>query len=66
MSAPKMSDLTTHGIRVGATAFFLPHESVPDEGRYLFGYSILIVNLTQLFESYRSKALANGVAGVHT
>lgn len=44
MSTPNMSDRTTRGIRVGATAFFLPHESTTDEGRYLFGYRILIVN----------------------
>lgn len=39
-----MSDVTTSGIRVGATAFFLPDESQPEERRYLFGYNIVIVN----------------------
>jgi len=41
---PPLSDTTTHGIRVGATAYFLPDESHPDERRYLFGYRIVIVN----------------------
>jgi len=44
MATPQMSDITTEGIRVGATAFFLPEQSRPEEDRYLFGYRILIVN----------------------
>ena len=44
MNTPNMSDQTTRGVRVGATAYFLPQESNPDEERYLFGYRILIVN----------------------
>jgi ApaG protein len=44
MPTPAMSDTTTHGIRVGATAFYLPNESSPDDRRYLFGYNIVIVN----------------------
>lgn len=47
VNAPRMSDVTTHGIRVGAMAFFLPGESKPDEGEYVFGYRILIVNESQ-------------------
>jgi ApaG protein len=39
-----MSDLTTHGIRVGATAFYLPDESSPEDRNYRFGYTIVIVN----------------------
>ena len=39
-----MSDLTTDGIRVGATAYYLPNESDPDERRHVFGYTIVIVN----------------------
>jgi ApaG protein len=39
-----MSDATTQGIRVGAAAFYLPHESDPDEDRYAFGYTIVISN----------------------
>jgi ApaG protein len=44
MSTPEMSDTTTEGLRVGATAFYLPEESNPDEGKFRFGYRILIVN----------------------
>jgi ApaG protein len=39
-----MSEAVTQGIRVGATAFYLPQESDPDERRYAFGYRIVIVN----------------------
>ena len=39
-----MSDLTTHGIRVGATAFYLPDESTPEEGEFVFGYRVVILN----------------------
>ncbi|MBI1337738.1 MAG: Co2+/Mg2+ efflux protein ApaG [Phycisphaera sp.] len=39
-----MSDVTTHGIRVGASAFFLTDESSPEENRYVFGYQIVIHN----------------------
>jgi ApaG protein len=44
MATPALSDTITHGIRVGATASYLPAESAPDEHRYLFGYRIVIVN----------------------
>lgn len=44
MPAPDMSDTTTHGFRVGATAFFLPEESDPDQQSYTFGYRIVISN----------------------
>ncbi len=44
MSTPEMSDEVTQGIRVGASAFYLPQESDPDEGRYAFGYTIVIAN----------------------
>jgi ApaG protein len=40
-----MSDTTTDGIRVGATAYYLPEESEPDERRWVFGYTIVIVNV---------------------
>lgn len=39
-----MSDSTTEGIRVGATAYYLPEHSDPDEDRYTFGYTIVIAN----------------------
>jgi ApaG protein len=45
MPTPEMSDTTTQGIRVGATAYYLPEESEPDERRWVFGYTIVIVNV---------------------
>ncbi len=39
-----MSDTTTRGVRVGATAKFLPDQSDPDERKFLFGYNIVIAN----------------------
>jgi len=44
MATPEMSDNTTHGIRVGATAYYLPEQSDPDQRRYAFGYTIVIAN----------------------
>jgi ApaG protein len=44
MPMPSLSDTTTEGIRVGATAFYLPEESTPEEKRFVFGYRIVIVN----------------------
>ena len=44
MPTPEMSDTTTHGVRVGATAFFLPEESDPETYEYVFGYRIVILN----------------------
>jgi ApaG protein len=37
-------DAVTAGVRVSATPFFLADESAPDEGRYVFGYRIVIAN----------------------
>lgn len=45
MPTPEMSDTTTDGIRVGATAYYLPEESDPDEQRWVFGYTIVLVNV---------------------
>lgn len=39
-----MSDVTTLGVRVGATAFFLPDESTPAKKEFVFGYRIVILN----------------------
>ena len=39
-----MSDTTTQGVRIGATAFYLPEESNADESNFVFGYRIVIVN----------------------
>jgi len=44
MATPEMSDNTTHSIRVGATAYYLPEQSDPDQRRYAFGYTIVIAN----------------------
>lgn len=41
---PLMSDQTTHGVRVGANAFYLPDESTPEDNEYVFGYRIVILN----------------------
>jgi ApaG protein len=44
MTSPTLSDTTTEGVRVGATAFYLPEESDPEQHRHVFGYRIVIVN----------------------
>jgi ApaG protein len=44
MPTPEFSDVTTHGVRVGATAFFLPEHSDAEEDRYVFGYTVVIAN----------------------
>ena len=41
---PLMSDVTTHGVRVGANAFYLPDESTPEDSEFVFGYRIVILN----------------------
>ncbi len=43
-----MSDTITDGVRVGATAYFLPDESDPDEKKFLYGYTIVIKNDTDV------------------
>ena len=48
MATPELSDMTTEGVRVGATAYFLPEESDPDARRYVFGYTIVIVNTSKV------------------
>lgn len=47
MTTPIMSDVTTHGIRVGARAYYLPEESDPQGREYYFGYRILILNSSE-------------------
>ena len=44
MPAPAMSDITTHGFRVGATAFYLAQESDPDASQFVYGYRVVILN----------------------
>jgi ApaG protein len=52
---PPLSDTVTHGIRVGATAFYLPDESMPDENRFVFGYRIVIMNEGKMTATLRSR-----------
>lgn len=40
-----MYTAVTRGIRVSVKSRFMPEESSPEEGRYLFAYTIEIVNL---------------------
>ena len=54
-ATPLLSETLTRGIRVGATAFYLPDESSPDEHRYLFGYRIVIVNEGRAAATLRSR-----------
>ena len=44
MATPEMSDCVTQGVRVGATAYYLPEQSDPDQRRYVFGYTIVMAN----------------------
>jgi len=55
MSTPEMSNTVTRGIRVGATAFYLPAESSSAEKRYVFGYRIVIVNEGRETATLRSR-----------
>ena len=38
------SDAVTHGVRVRVEPSFMPDESSPDEGKWLFGYHIVMTN----------------------
>ena len=44
MATPEMSDTSTQGVRVGASATYLPEQSEPDQRRYVFGYTIVVCN----------------------
>jgi ApaG protein len=44
MATPDWSDTQTLGVRIGATAYFLPEQSDPTDRKYLFGYTIVIAN----------------------
>src|SRR5581483_7516466 len=44
MSTPELSDTLTDGIRVGASAYYIPDQSDPDRQQFSFGYNIVIVN----------------------
>ncbi|MCC5829488.1 MAG: Co2+/Mg2+ efflux protein ApaG [Phycisphaeraceae bacterium] len=39
---------TTHGVRVAASAFFLPQHSQPDREEFVFGYRMTITNENEL------------------
>ena len=41
---PLGSDTLTRGVRVRVVPFFLPEQSSPEHGKYLFGYRITISN----------------------
>jgi len=55
MTTPALSDTITHGIRVGATAFFLPDESMPEDRRFVFGYRIVMVNEGKITATLRRR-----------
>jgi ApaG protein len=44
MPTPTTSEATTQGIRVTASAFYMPDESDPESRQYRFGYRITIFN----------------------
>jgi ApaG protein len=44
MPTPVLSDITTHGIRVGATASYSADDSDPSDRNYVFRYTIIIKN----------------------
>jgi ApaG protein len=64
MATPELSETTTQGVRIGATAYFMPEESDPDDRKYLFGYTIVIRNESeqpaQLISRYWRIIDANG------
>lgn len=39
-----METLTTQGIRISVEPFYLPHESIPIQHRYVFAYRVTIHN----------------------
>lgn len=39
-----MSTAVTQGIRVSVSALYLPHQSAPDEDRFVFAYTVVIRN----------------------
>lgn len=45
MTTSPHSDTTTEGIRIQAAAQYLPTESEPDQGKYLFRYQITMTNV---------------------
>lgn len=39
-----MSTAVTHGVRVSVSSLYLPHQSTPEEGRFVFAYTVVIRN----------------------
>jgi len=68
MATPIMSDITTHGIRVGARAYYLPEESEPDKAEYYFGYRVLILNTSETTVQLLTRhwTIIDGEGGVRT
>ena len=60
-----METLTTQGIRISVEPFYLPHESIPIQHRYVFAYRITILNQSpdtvQLLRRHWYIVEANGV-----
>ena len=50
-----MSDKVTHGIRVQASAHFVPERSAPAEGEFFFAYRIRISNVGEETVQLRSR-----------
>lgn len=48
MSTPEFSDTVTDNIRVAAKPFYLPEQSDPDGRQYVFGYTIIIANTSNI------------------
>lgn len=44
MAYPRASEAITQGVRIRASAFYLPDESNSELGKYVFGYRINIAN----------------------
>lgn len=44
MPTPRTSEALTEGVRVAATASFMPDDSSPDEGKFVYAYHIVIRN----------------------
>ncbi len=60
-----METLTTHGIQISVEPFYLPHESIPIQHRYVFAYRITILNQSsdtvQLLRRHWHIVESNGV-----
>ena len=60
-----METLTTQGIRISVEPFYLPHESIPIQHRYVFAYRVTIQNqsteIVQLLRRHWHIIESNGV-----